>query len=405
MTISHADLLYALFDELHWVKGTLESNQAEFWYPSRDKEADGVSAALIVPKNKDAADYVNMIDGVLNRLSDMYGARYDHAKDYVKEVVFGAYDPIILREDTGTASGLISWSSGSHLIASAEGLLGAAARAAVSTQKRFGATNYKARDSVLHDSFMGQTQIGSYIVTAYVPSNHAFEVSDSEKSSIKQKVITGRAVTDTLTRALKAFDGGISEIIGSGDSDSAYEIFDETVQEGVSYELLDAISQLSDTNESSVSVSFASSNNATPNKVYELVVSPVMQPIVKKAKDYLERTESPVSTRVVGEIVRLDNSLDKGQHEIRIRTFGKVIPSTVTVFLNADQYVKAIEAHRTQHVFSVTGSLQRMQKGAEIRDPWGVSIEDTLLSQNVSNDLKLNGKDKRKIAEGQGSLF
>lgn len=335
----------------------------------------------------------------------MYGARYDHAKDYVKEVVFGAYDPIILREDTGTASGLISWSSGSHLIASAEGLLGAAARAAVSTQKRFGATNYKARDSVLHDSFMGQTQIGSYIVTAYVPSNHAFEVSDSEKSSIKQKVITGRAVTDTLTRALKAFDGGISEIIGSGDSDSAYEIFDETVQEGVSYELLDAISQLSDTNESSVSVSFASSNNATPNKVYELVVSPVMQPIVKKAKDYLERTESPVSTRVVGEIVRLDNSLDKGQHEIRIRTFGKDIPSTVTVFLNADQYVKAIEAHRTQHVFSVTGSLQRMQKGAEIRDPWGVSIEDTLLSQNVSNDLKLNGKDKRKIAEGQGSLF
>lgn len=405
MTTSHADLLYALFDELHWVKGELESNQAEFWYPSRDKEADGVSAALIVPKNKDAADYTNVIDGVLNRLSAMYGAKYDQVSAYIKEAVFGAYDPIILREDTGTTSGLISWASGSHLIASAEGLLGAAARAAVSTQKRFGTTNHKVKDSVLRDSFMGQTQIGSYIVTAYVPSNHAFEVSDSQKSSTKQKVITGRAVTDTLTRALKAFDGGISEIIRNNDSDSAYGIFDETVQEGVSYELLDAISQMSDTNESSVSVSFASSSNSAPSKVYELVVSPVMQPIVRKAKDYLERTESPISMRVVGEIVRLDNSLDKGQHEIRIRTFGKDIPSTVTVFLNADQYEKAIEAHKTQHVFSVTGSLQRMQRGAEITDPWEVNIEDTVLSQDVSNDLKLNGKDKQKIAKGQSSLF
>lgn len=405
MMISHADLLYALFDELHWVKGALESNQAEFWYPSREKEADGVSAALIVPKNKDAADYVNVIDGVLNRLSAMYGAKYDQVSAYVKEAVFGAYDPIILREDTGTASGLISWSSGSHLIASAEGLLGAAARAAVSTQKRFGTTNHKAKDSVLRDSFMGQTQIGSYIVTAYVPSNHAFEVSDSQKTSDKQKVILGRAVTDTLTRALKAVDVSVSEVIKSNDADSSYKVFDEAVQEGVSYELLDAISQLSDVDESSVTVSFASSGNSAPHKVCEFVVFPKMQPIVAKAKEFFDETGTPVSMRVVGEIVRLDNSLDRGQHEIRLRTFGKNVPNTVTVFLSAEQYEKAIEAHKTQHAFSVTGALQRMQRDAEIIDPQEVRIESIALSQPDGDDIKLSGKDKQKIADGQGSFF
>lgn len=405
MMNSHADLLYALFDELHWVKGALESNQAEFWYPSRDKEAEGLSSALIVPKNKNAADYAVMIDGVLDRLSSMYGAKYDQASAFVKEVVFKAYDPIVLREDTGTTSGLISWSAGSHLIASAEGLLGAAARAAVSTQKRFGSTNYKVRDSVLCDSFMGQTQIGSYVVTAYVPSNHAFEVSDSQKTEDGQKVIIGRAVTSTLTRALKAVDSSVSEIIRNNNTDSSYMVFEEAVQEGVSYELLEAISQMSDTNESSVTVSFASSDNTAPRKAYEFVVSPNVQPIVAKAKAFFDRTDSPVSMRIVGEIVRLDNSLEKGQHEIRLRTFGKDVPSTVTVYLSAEQYEKAIEAHKTQHAFSVTGPMKRMQRGAEITDPQEVSIESTVLSLPDNTDIKLNGKDKQKIADGQGSIF
>lgn len=400
MNVGKDEVLHALLIRFGWVRGDYDTPKVEYWFPSgKEKESGFSTSPLLVPKDATTYDYERLIDGGLAFLSDRYGDEFTKVSGYVEETMDRSLDPLELHEETNIPSGFISWADGSRLVLGAQGILDAAARAAVQRLRRFQNTGSTIARSAMADTLMGQTRIGSYIVTAYIPSAHEFAITEAEEkpNDKAQRSIKGREISKTLTHALASLDSGIKEVM-KGAGEGSLEVFDELVQDGVSFELVDAISQLSSTQESSIKISFAQKKQIIPLTGYEFVVKPDMLHVIQRAKEFLSTPPEPLTVSLVGEVVLLQNATDLPRHEIKLKPYGNNVPSTVLVHLSPEQYVEATRAHLEHRLFSVRGRLHMKTRGSEMDTPDRAHMERAHVSTMNNND------DSRVAIQNQNHL-
>lgn len=390
--MNNVDLLYQLLSQFHWTKDRTHIRNAELWFRSvDDMEKKNFQNSVIVPTDSTKSDYAELVSKALTILQRMYGTRFDTACSFAQAELLMALDPIELREDTGSTNGMIGWDLGTHLIATMDGMLKASAKASVTKERRYGKSQSTVSDSVIKGTYMGQTKIGSYIVTAYIPSSHSFAITESKDEKNIHKSVSGREVTISMKKALQAFDEATKEVLKSS-SETSYEVFDETVEDGVSYELLSAISNLSSDNETQVTISFAQEHGNAPEQ-YEIVIAPNVQPVVEKAREYLKLPEKASECHILGEIVRLNHDSSKRNYEISMKTIGKDMPQTVKVYLSEEDYAKAVETHGQGKLFALTGMIHRRKRGATFVD--GVSF-----SQNTGISISSDAPDTEALTKG-----
>lgn len=404
--MNSGDLLYQLLDQFHWIKDKAHIRNAELWFRSvDDMEKKNFQNSVIVPTDSTKSDYAELVSQALTILQRMYGARYDTACSFAQAELLMALDPIELREDTGSTNGMIRWDSGAHLITTLEGMLKASAKASVMKKRYFGNSQSVVADSVAQGTYMGQTKIGSYIVTAYIPSKHAFAITESkDERTHTQKSIPGRTITNSMKTALHAFDEASREVLKNGsEEESSYAVFDEAVNDGVSCELLAAISNLSATNETQVTVSFSERNGNEQNR-YEIVIRPDVQPIVERAKAHLKLSEESVTCHVVGEIVKLSHDSSKRNYEITMKTLSRGIPPTVKVLLSAEDYIKAVETHGGGKLFELTGVIHRRKRGTTISDVTSARNTEISISSNAPDGEAMTRGMRNALRNGQALL-
>lgn len=93
--------------------------------------------------------------------------------------------------------------------------------------------------------FMGQTEVGSFIVTAHVPASTRFHTSQKSenvalKDPRKADLVSGRAIVDVFENAI----GAVRETLTEFKRAPRVEMFSELVPQGVSFELVRALATL-----------------------------------------------------------------------------------------------------------------------------------------------------------------
>ena len=142
----------------------------------------------------------------------------------------GLHDSVRFRKETAAPRGLILWHEGEQLVRAARETLAAGAKAFSGKRAYFGNSNSGIVQRYLSATYMGQTGIGSYVVTALTPVLSLGEGLSKESAA---SPVQGRDVTLSVATAL----GAAVEAIDHYQSTKSVAGFREAVSRGLSVEL------------------------------------------------------------------------------------------------------------------------------------------------------------------------
>jgi hypothetical protein len=323
---------------------------------------------LLISKAKDA-------------LLTIYGTDFKTALSIAQAMSNRQLDEIDFRKETTDTSGLIGWLAGNQMIDSGRKLLMAAAKATSQPRKRYANAQSVVAEEFLSKCLMGQTRVGSYIITALVPSAEIITTSRARAAQNIRHTVTGRDVTTTLIGALEA----VQEATTEARRTDSLASFEEKVSNGVSLEFLTSLEGITSQTETQVRVEQHKISETPDSHDYLHAVSrdfyftPSDSLEITRARELFSSYPAPQTSILSGEVVLLKNSVKVFEHEIKLQALveGRVRP--VTVHLDGNQYGLAIEAHSGGRQFQVRGYLEEHARSLSMDVPDEVRI----LSEDV----------------------
>lgn|GEM_PF-1545539 len=362
-------------------------NVVEYWEP-RAGAAVGLArrdTRVIVPLDASKSDYDQLIIRAMDQLREYYGGALSGVVSFIEMAMAKRLDEVDFQRETGNGAGLITWLEGNQMVDSARGLLSSAAKATNRSRKRFANAQTVVAEDFLSSCYMGQTRIGSYVVTALAPADATFATSRSEAVGSKRHPrIQGRQITEKLSHALHAVREAVSEVRRNDD----VATFENYIVEGVSFELLSSLEQLIGDVDAGITINLYNSHGDTapvPDS-RSFVFTPEDAVVIERAKTFFGEAPEPVKEHVTGEVVSLKNSSMIAEHQIRLRASVNGKLCTVMVNLSAEHYEQAVEAHRRKVLFSVSGELEQRTRGSLIDVPDSVRVETTPIIE-VSSEV------------------
>jgi hypothetical protein len=370
------DVMARTMARLGWQPAGTFRDSVEYWELAADRGIQGAPEEIIVPRDPSTVDFRSLLARAQQTLDSLYGAQARSIALMIEAMITHDLNELLLRRDTPDVSGLIDWIGGNEMVESARGFLVASAKATSKPRRRFANADTTIAEEYLAACRMGQTQVGSYVVTALTPSHGSFATSRSTKSDAKKgPIFQGRDITDTLIRALEAS----KEAIHESRTGAQPEILETYVPHGVSLELVRALRQLvSEHVESSVSVEVQHEPTLieqAATTVHEFVFSPDDAPVLDQAAQYFEESPAPRAVSLSGEVVLLKNSARAAEHQIKLSSRVNGAPRMVSVTLTPEQYELALKAHQDQVRLSIRGEVELRQRGASIDVAEYVQVE------------------------------
>jgi len=293
-------------------------------------------------------------------------------------------DTLQWRKQTLVEGGLIPWPQGEVLVASARAQLSASAKAVRERRRYHGnASGYIAREFV-DNSFMGQTGIGSFIITAHTPVDRQFfltkadEAKASRQPGFIENAVPGRAVVETFENALNALRASLDEYRHK----PTLEMFVDTVESGASYEFAKSLSEMTFSGSAAIEIEYHDTSTTTSRSV-EIEFNPSEAPILERAAYLMAEPAASEAVAIVGEVVFLKRSPD--DRVISLDVKGGASINKARVHLTAEQYDLAIEAHKDGRWFAVSGSLEREGNINWLYNPENAAISDVQPPQTRSS--------------------
>lgn len=383
--INSGDVVRRSLRRLGWAAVGSFRDTLQYWEP-RERLEEHIGQLriprVVLPVSDQLSDAEDLLEEAEEFLAQQYREEYSQAVATVRLMLSRHLDEVEVRRATSNSAGLIQWQLGNEAVVSTRELLAASAKAASSKKKRFYNAESIIADEFLSQCYMGQTKVGSYVVTALTPAEASLPTSASKKKSHPR--IEGRLVTETLADSLEAVRDAIAEAKSTNGQIEAFEI---AVAAGVSHELLSALEPLTRGTESGIEIAYFRTANddlseisRTP-RTAEFAFTPEDSLVISRAREYFEASPQPKPARLTGEVTDLKNSSAEGEHRIKLaaRVNGK--PKIVTVQLLPEQYDSAMQAHGRGRLFTVIGELEMIKRAAHVRTPERVVIEDTPVNE------------------------
>ncbi|SIS12940.1 hypothetical protein [Microbacterium sp. RURRCA19A] len=375
---------------LGWQSTGTFRDRIEYWEPAT-RELRGPIQEVVLPLRDDLSDSALLVHRALLALHSEYGQEFDQVVQMVEAMVSRQLDEVLSRRETGNKSGVIAWKDGDSMVEGTRGLLVAAAKATSHSRRRFLNNDTAIAEAFLDKCLMGQTQIGSYVVTALTPAHGKFSTSAPEaKEAAKAPAYAGRTITSTLQTALGAVVESVHEVRHGG----SVEAFDTHVTDGVSLELLKALAKIVGDAEASVAVHY---NNDDVLDVPELdqhgasfEFVPPDAIVLADAVRHFESAPEPKLVAISGEVVQLHRVSSKPDRTIQLSARVNGVPRVVQVSLTPEQYELALEAHAREVQLSVTGEMEQRARNSTIPVATYVKAEDVPVKRaNLANESPL----------------
>lgn len=313
---------------------------------------------ILVPLDPESGDFAALLTRAVRTVIAEQGSAARSTYDLLNLRASAALDSTQWRKETTSASGLIPWSEGEALFHAAQLTLSASAKTTRMRRMVHGTSSAYVARRFLEKTLMGQTAIGSFIITAHTPSNQKFFVSQKSENQAQadyrhSERVTGRDILSTLHHSLEAVRSGLDEYKQT----PRLEAFLPLVEDGVSYELVKALSTISDGGDAAVVIEFNGGTNQ--QRRMEVSFGADESNTLSRVADRFALAEPPKSVRVTGEVSGLDNSTASPVHLVKLDIVSGADVRHARVRLNPQQYAMAIQAHAESLWLSVAGQLEK----------------------------------------------
>jgi hypothetical protein len=323
---------------------------------TENRGSETARASVIVPLDRRMADFSELLSQAITLLSAMTTTSVARV---VADLSILPGDEIKFRKERHTVHGAVPWSVGEQLISSGREALLAAAKSIVQKRAYYGNTSGRFAHQFLDSVLMGQTEVGSYVVTAFTPVDQRFYEKPpkaDEPQSLDVGVHRGREITQALVTSLVATQEAVAHYEANSRSLAGFEA---GVASGVSRELANALNRLLVGAEAGeVRVEWATSRADTS----ELVAEPTTitfegsarKPLEEAARHLstLKATATVTATGWVGVVARPK----RGQHGlIRLRVLAGSDAGTLQIPLSEEQFEVAASAIAHDQGLTITG--------------------------------------------------
>lgn len=322
--------------------------------------SDG-SHEVLVPSDPARGDYQDLLQHALRLLEGIYGAGAEEAVLSRRGLRGAGLDIARFGRSSALPPGWIYWNEGVSLYDAARSALSVAAKTTRSRLRYFGNSNSYIAKRFLEASIMGQTQVGSFVVTAYTPAEQVIPVSQSEETKSTSQNLdpiiqtTGRDIINTLSASLGVVRAATDEFARNAD----IRIFEESVKSGVSYELMKTLAALAGGSQESSVVLELSATLPAPETRQEFVFRGDEAPVFDHAATQLAQDVEPVETTLRGAVTLLSRPRMGEPGTISLDVVGRPEINKVRVRLAPEQYDLAWSAHHSGELVQVTGRLER----------------------------------------------
>lgn len=375
--VSQVLVLRRALQRLGWAPTGTFRNRVEYWEPQEDNLRGSVHE-VILPLGEDISDRDSLTERALAALDGEYGVEFRKTLQMIETMISKHLDEVLSSRSTEDDRGLIPWDEGSSMVIGTRGLLSAAAKATSRSRRRFANAETPISDAFLERCLMGQTRVGSYVVTALTPAHGSFSSSGSTAvgDAVKAPTYDGRAITSKLQSALAA----VAEAVHETRSGGSVEAFDSYINNGVSLELIRSITQVVGDVEASVSIQYNDSDVLDSPEFQRggqtFYFTPPDAVVLANAAHYFAEAPEPKLAALSGEVIGLRSSTASPERTIQLFARVDGSPRVVHVSLTPEQYEMALEAHKRETRLSVTGELEIRTRGSVIQVAEYVKVED-----------------------------
>jgi hypothetical protein len=307
---------------------------------------------VLIPLNNTYGDYLTRLNEALLGVEENFGRR---AEILLSQLLAGPMDEMSFEREVATLRGSIEWRSGERLYGAARQTFRAAAKSSEEHLPYFGSSRQRTpARRFINGVRMGQTKESSYVITALVPIRSDFEAVLPSLEDYRPGFFRG--VTANLMQAAEA---AVEAAVDYGRRQS-FDAFIESVDYGVSGELVDALANLTTrSQEVRISAQWSPLVNEPVNIPSEVIVTPDYVPVFKTASRRFKQPTAVATVTVTGTIVGLDRPKFGEAGIGRIDVLTGISATRLRARLSNEQYLAAIEAHRDGFVLRMTGELSR----------------------------------------------
>lgn len=322
------------------------------WRPASNREA----RSIVLPENQELADYQELLT---QAVAQILAEGDQHLRGMLERIsaLRSLGDEVRFHKEARTARGTIPWLAGEDLYSGARRSMIVAAKTRRSRLAYYGNANSHLARSFLDSVLMGQTDVGSYVVTAYVPPEEIF--TDRKLAPGSTTPLTGNHTGRDITKGLLEVLETTREAVDHYNSTGSTHGFLESVNHGMCYEITQAVRDLvrnSDGAEVAVEMHIAADLFESPALDRRaLDFSPADYPVLEKAGNVLAATARPQNVTVTGTVTLLNRPAHGSPGVIRLDVISGTSAKKMRVRLSAADYDLAVDAHRDNLALRVSG--------------------------------------------------
>ncbi len=370
------EVLQQLLHRFDWTLASVANDAYDVWLHEGKPDVE-----LLFPKDSRRGDYSYLLARVYRSLMNQYGSDVSRQAALISFQMRSMLDATRWEKETNLETGMIQWDIGQDLHIVARTNLAIAAKAAHKPRPYYGNNSPYISKKFIDATLMGQTELGSYVVTAYTPSGERFFVSRSSEEASSSKMVdveskSGAEIIDKLDEIIGSVRGKLDEYR----KDARTEIFNEILPTGFSFEIATSLAMLSDQGEGAVKVTRANPRGGR-DVTSEYTFSPTEASVLQRVGESLKRSAEPETVNLVGEVTLLEHISNVDEHTVRLHVANQPGIRTVRMNLSPEQYDVALEAHRNDEQLRVRGTVERQGRFNWLTDPSNVAV-----AAGVGND-------------------
>ncbi|GGV67112.1 hypothetical protein GCM10010294_21530 [Streptomyces griseoloalbus] len=311
---------------------------------------------LLLPQDTETDDYFELLSQAVAQAWNMGDPKIRSILERAA-VVHSLGDEVKFHKETQSRRGTIPWIAGEDLHAGAQKSMVVGAKTRKSKAAYFGNANSFLAKSFLDSVLMGQTEVGSYVITAYVPPEEVYterKVNPGETMPLVGRH-TGREITLGMVDALSAARESVDHFKVSGSTHG----FVENVRRGFCYELTQAVrSLIRDSDGAEIEVELNSVEDLftdTPAQRHKLEFSPSDYSALETAGNVFAANAAAEYVTVLGAVTQLERPKTGEPGVVRLDVFSGSRAHKMRVRLKVEDYDLAVDAHRNNLALRISG--------------------------------------------------
>jgi hypothetical protein len=316
-------------------------------------ESPDAESEIAIPLNQGFRDYPTRLNEALTDAEEALGGR---ARPFMLQLVAGPMDELRFEQGAPTVYGSIEWQLGQQLHDTTRLACRAAAKSSQQHLPYFGLKGQGVANRFMEKIRMGQTEVGSYVVTALVPLLGQDAADPEPLIGVEDlgQIESGffRSVTSSLMLAAEAAVYAARE----SEQYATLEPFADMVEHGVSADLLDALSKLPGPGQEAAIQALWSPLIGSPEHASSAVaVSPDHLSVFAEAAISFRKNPEPLTLIVTGTVTHLERPFAGHSGTTTLNVITGLPARKLRIRLPPGQYEEAIEAHRNDGILRVTG--------------------------------------------------